>query len=205
VRGLHLRLALENIEDNGSAAQGHQEADKHRLAQTQAKVPGHQEKQKTGGRHLQRTAEEHRATQLQEIGKGKFNADGEQQQNDPDFRQDLHFMGHPDKAQHLGAGQHPGENETHQGRDPQAVTDENHPDGQGINDNQIKNDGDFHEGVAAAWGRLTAGGKTPTLSGPEIPGPPGLRPPGPCGLAFLCPWALGPEPRLPDFPERLPR
>jgi hypothetical protein len=147
---LHLGLALENLEDNGGAAERNQEADEHGFADAQAGKSRQEKENQTGDRHLDRPADEHRAAQLQQIGKRKFDADGEQQQDDPDFRQDLDFVHRLDQTQNLGAGQHPGEDKPHDGGNPQAVADKDHHDGQGVNDEQIEDDGNFHGEISAS-------------------------------------------------------
>ena len=91
--GFGLRLLLEAAEHDGGGGQGGEEAVHHALLPRLAREHAEAHERADGQHHLRRAADEHGAFQAHEFFAGHFKADGEQQQDHADLRQQFDRVG----------------------------------------------------------------------------------------------------------------
>ena len=84
------------------------------------------------------------AFQAHEFFAGHFKADGEQQQDHADLRQQFDRVGVLDEPQGRGAAQDAGQQEPHDGRDFDLVADEQDADGKAENGDDVRKKRDVH-------------------------------------------------------------
>ena len=142
--GFGLRLLLEAAEHDGGGGQGGEEAVHHALLPRLAREHAEAHERADGQHHLRRAADEHGAFQPHEFFAGHFKADGEQQQDHADLRQQFDRVGVLDEPQGRGAAQDAGQQEPHDGRDFDLVADEQDADGKAENGDDVRKKRDVH-------------------------------------------------------------
>ena len=144
LRGFGLRLLLEAAEHDGGGGQGGEEAVHHALLPCLAYEHAKAHERADGQRHLRSAADEHGSLQAHEFFPGHLKADGEQQQDDADLRQQFDRVGVLDEPQGRGAAQDAGQQEPHNRRYLDLVADEQDADGKAENGDDVGKKGDIH-------------------------------------------------------------
>ena len=128
---------LEELEYDGGAAERDEKSHEEGFVEGSPCQAAHEEYRQCGQENLARTAHDDQAFDGEEALQGKFHADGEQQEHDADFRENLHFVKGADEAESVGSRQYSRDEKSHDGMDPEAVAQEDHGDGKDENDQDL--------------------------------------------------------------------
>ena len=96
-----------------------------------------------GQDHLDAAADQELAARSQDVGDGKFDAHGEQQQDHADLREPLDHPGLGDDRRTVGADEHAGDQEPHERRQFCPVEEVGDRQGDREQDNKLAKYGDF--------------------------------------------------------------
>ena len=135
-----LAQVREPLEDDGGARECHEEAHEQRDLPREAQSHGERAAEPHGEDHLRAAAGHDLAAHLAQPAERELDPDREQQQDDADFSQAFHLVNVGDETQGVGTEQDAGDDEPREGRQPDAVEDQNDDQRDGEDDRQVLED-----------------------------------------------------------------
>ena len=132
VKSRQLVAVAEDLEHDGGAAEGGEQAEEEAEARGIPEVDAHRGHHEDGEADLQEAARDDQRLYRQEPLEGEFQADGEEQQHDADLRQDLQLVSVADDAEAVGPHDDAHRQKADDRRQPQLVEgeDRGHREGQ---------------------------------------------------------------------------
>jgi hypothetical protein len=105
---------------------------------------GDQKSSGYGEENLKRSSCKDESFDPNEVLQGELNADGKEEQNNADLSQDFHLFLGADQAESMRARQNSGDQETHDGRHTESMTQKKDPDSKGEDQQDVFQNGYFH-------------------------------------------------------------
>ena len=146
LRGVHLRLLLEQTEHDGRG----RKRDHTAVHQPEAHAAPPEGEAEHGGHReddLRCTAKQEWPLHAHQFLAGKLHADGEHEEGHAHFGHKVHHFLVGDEAEGGRAAEHAGEQKAHDGREAEAVADKDDDDGEKEKDGYLSQDEFFHGGT----------------------------------------------------------
>ena len=90
-----------------------------------------------GKAHLEGSSQDYGPPDPHKTSQGELDADGEEEEDHPDFGQELHFVDGLDEAQAMGPRHDPGEEETQDKGEPRPLEEKDHHQAQAQDDGDV--------------------------------------------------------------------
>ena len=130
VRSMHLLAVVQGLEHHGRAGKGEDKSHKHRLRRRVAQQVISHRRHCHCPEDLHKSPHQNHATNPNQLLNRQLHTDDEEEQDDPDFREHLHFMLRSHQAQPVGPDDHPRHQKTDDRRQAQALEKENDKNGE---------------------------------------------------------------------------
>jgi hypothetical protein len=140
----HFGAVLEDLHDDGRAAERNEKAGENRLAGTEARQPRNGKGAKDGQQDLQGSAQKDGLPDPKEAPEGELQADGEHEQNDARLRQRFDRRDLVDQGQAVRSGQEARQEEADDDGQTDPVAEVDHHHGQQNDDQDVVEDECFH-------------------------------------------------------------